>query len=295
MIENIINNGKPNIALDISWILYKSFYVFPGDRFKTSQGIPNGYLFGLIQCIRTLTKLNYNIFICEEGKFNFRKQLSEDYKATRQPSENNTEFWRDYPKIEALMSDLDNVYIIKNNLYESDDIMYTIAKTCSSNNIDCLIHTADKDLYQALDNHISIAKKITLKNIDIITQDSDEYTSKFPVEPSKLPIYRAFKGDSSDNLEPPVKRLPKDLLLDIVDYIYDFDDLSGYKIKKPSHKKWIKQIIDNWSIFINNYKLMKLSPINLYFVDKPQKGSYKYICDKYELSQFKNFIENLST
>lgn len=290
----IINNGKPNVAVDISWVMYRSFYVFSPDKFTTAQGIPNGHFFGLIQCVRTLTKLGYNVFLCEEGKYNFRKELSEDYKGTRQPSENNTEFWKDYPKIEALMSDLDNVYILKNNNYESDDIMYSVAKICSNNNIKCLIHTADKDLYQSLDNNISILKKVTLKQLDLITYDSDEYKDKFPVEPDKLPLYRAFKGDASDNLEAPVKRLPKDLLLDIVDYLSENNNLAGYQIKKPSHKKWIQKLIEAWPDFIRNYKLMKLSIIPFDFVEKPEKGSYKEICNKYELNQFKQFIESLA-
>lgn len=291
----IISNGRPNVVVDISWVFYRSFYVFSPDKFRTSQGIPNGHFFGLVQSLRTFTRLGYNVFLCEEGKCNFRKELNENYKATRQPSEKGTEFWKEYPKVHDLISDLDNVYCVQNQNYESDDIMYSIAKLCSLNNIKCLIHTADKDLYQALDNNISILKKITLKSSEIVTYDSDEYSSKFPVKPFQLPLYRAFKGDTSDNLEPVIKRFPKDLLLDIVDYLTSHANLAGYEIKKDSHKKWIKQLVSEecWNKFLNNYKVMKLNIVDFDFIPRSPKNSYIKICDDFELTQFKSFIESL--
>lgn len=291
--EKIIKNGKTNVFVDISWVMYRSYYVFSPDKFKTSQGIPNGHLFGLVQLLRTLVKLDCNIFLCEEGKYNFRKSLSEDYKANRQPSENQTEFWKDYPKIHKLISDLDDVYCLYNENYESDDILFSAAKICSMNGIKALIHTVDKDLYQALDENISILKKVTLHSSEILDKDSDEYKEKFPVEPNKLPYYRAFKGDPSDNLEQPVKRLPKDLTLDLVDYLYKNNSLKGYIPKKKSHEKWIKQLIENWDSYISNYKLMKLNIVQFLIVQKNIKGSYEEVCDYYELNQFKDFVKKL--
>lgn len=289
----IIKNGKNNVFVDISWVMYRSFYVFTPDKFKTSQGIPNGHLFGLVQLLKTLVKLDCNVFLCEEGKYNFRKMLSEDYKANRQPSENHTEFWKDYPKIHQLISDLDNVYCLYNENYESDDILFSAAKVCSINGVKALIHTADKDLYQALDENISILKKVTFHSSEILNENSEEYKEKFPVEPIKLPFYRAFKGDPSDNLEPPVKRLPKDLVLDLTDYLYINNSMTDYKIKKKSHEKWIKELINNWNKYISNFNLMKLNIIPFLIVHKCPKGSYKEVCDYYELNQFKDFIEKL--
>lgn len=293
--NQIISNGKHNVFVDISWVMYRSYYVFSPDKFKTSQGIPNGHLFGLVQLLKTLIKLDCNIFLCEEGKYNFRKTLSEGYKANRQPSENQTEFWKDYPKIHSLISDLDNVYCLYNENYESDDLLFSAAKICSNNGIKCLIHTADKDLYQALDENISILKKVTLHSSEIIDKDSDEYKDKFPVEPEKLPYYRAFKGDPSDNLEQPVKRLPKDLILDLVDYLYEHNTLKGYIPKKKFHTKWMLQLVENWNDYLTNYKLMKLNIIPFLIVQKNKKGSYKEVCDYYELNQFKDFVDKLQT
>lgn len=284
------NTKRKPIFVDLNNILYRSYYVFSPDKFKSKQGIPNGHLFGLCQNIRTMDKLEYEIFLCEDSPCSFRKNLNEDYKANRNPSEKGIEFWKDYPKIKDLVSDLEHVHNLYAEGYEADDVMYSAAKLCSSLNKECYIFTMDKDLLQALDKNITIVHKVTLKENEEIKYESQEYYDKFPVTSSKLPLYRAFKGDSSDNLEPPVKRLPKDLIIDLVDYLSEHSKLEGYKIKKKSHEKWIKQLIENWSSFISNYKVMKLNQIDISIRPKSDKGSYMLVCDAYDLFQFKYYV-----
>lgn len=288
----IENTDRKPVFVDLNNILYRSYYVFSPDRFKSHQGLPNGHLFGLCQNLRTMDKLDYEIFLCEDSPCDWRKSLNEDYKSNRNPSEGGTEFWRDYPKIRNLISDLAHAHSLAAENYEADDIMYTAAKLCSNMNRDCYIFSADKDLLQALDNHITIVHKITLSGNEEITYDSEAYNEKFPVTPNKLPIYRAFKGDASDNLSTPVKRLPKDLILDLVDYLYDNGSLKDYKLKKKSHEKWLKQLVDNWQVFLNNYKVMRLNPIEFKVLDKSPLDSFIKVCQDYDLYQFLKYMRN---
>lgn len=241
-----------------------------------------------------MDKLGYEIFLCEDSPCNWRKELNEDYKANRNPSEGGTEFWKDYPKIRDLISNLPHAHCIRADNAEADDLMYTGAKICSGQGIDCFIFSADKDLMQALDNHIKIVHKVTLNGNEIVEYPSEEYNEKFPVEPGKLPLYRAFKGDASDNLEPPVKRFPKDLIIDIVNYLYENKNLSDYKIVKKSHEKWLKQLIEAWPQYLTNYKMMRLNPIDFIIVPKSPLGAYQKVCTDYELFQFYKYIDELA-
>lgn len=293
--EIIMNTNRIPLFLDLNNILYRSYFVFSPDKFKSRQGLPNGHLFGLCQNLRTLDKLGYEVFLCEDSPCNWRKDLNEDYKANRHPSENGTEFWKDYPKIRDLISDLPNAHSIQADNCEADDLMYSGAKICSELNRDCAIFSADKDLMQALDEHIIIVHKVTLTGNEEVKYPSEEYTSKFPVEPEKLPIYRAFKGDPSDNLEPPVKRLPKDLIIDLVDYLYENKSLAGYQLTKKSHEKWLKQLADkeNWNKFLRNYKVMKLNIVPFNVLEKSQKGSFNRVCQDYDLFQYLKYINEL--
>ena len=132
-----------------------------------------------------MDRLGYEIFLCEDSPCNWRKDLLEDYKANRNPSENGTEFWKDYAKIRDLISDLPHAHSIAQHNCEADDLMYSGAKICSELGKDCMIFSADKDLMQALDEHIKIVHKITLTGNEEVVYPSGEYSSKFPVEPDK--------------------------------------------------------------------------------------------------------------
>lgn len=293
-IEIIKNTDRTPVFLDLNNLLYRSYFVFSPDKFKTSQGLPNGHLFGLCQVLRTLDKLNYEVFICEDSPCNWRINLNENYKGQREHS-SETNFWKDFPKIRDLISNLSHFHTIKADNYEADDLMYSGAKICSKLNKKCYIFSTDKDLLQALDENISILHKVTLKTNEEITLNSSEYMDKFPIEPVKLPYYRAFKGDSSDNIEQPVKRMPKNLILDLVDYLYENHNFKGYIIKKKSHEKWLKQLIENWNIYQNNFNIMKLNIINFEILPKSEINSYEKICKDYELNQFYNYIKELES
>lgn len=290
----IKNTDRIPIFVDLNNLLYRAYYVFSPDKFKSSQGLPNGHLFGLCQNIRTMDKLGYEIFLCEDSPCNWRKDLNEDYKSNREPSENGTLFWKDYQKIRDLISNLPHAHSIYADNAEADDLMYSGAKICSNLGIKCMIFSADKDLMQALDDNITIVHKVTLSGNEEVKYPSEEYNEKFPVEPNKLPIYRAFKGDASDNLPSPVKRLPKDLILDLVDYLYDNNTLNGFIPNKKSHEKWLKLLCENWNSFLKNYRVMKLKVIDFDFRHKSPKGAYMDVCKNYDLFQFLKYIEELA-
>ena len=293
--EHILNNtDRKPIFVDLNNILYRSFYTFTPDKFKSTQGIPNGHLFGLCQNLRTLDRLNYEIFLCEDSPCNWRKQLNEDYKSNRNPSDNGTEFWRNYPEIRDLISNLPHAHSLQADNYEADDIMFSAAKLCSELKIPCFIFSTDKDLLQTLDEYISIVHKVTLSGNEEISYNSDTYKEKFPVEPSKLPIYRALKGDASDNLSVPVKRIPKDLVIDLADYLYENRSLANYQCKKKSHEKWLKQLVENWSLFLSNYKIMKLNVIDFNVLDKSEYNSYQKVCEKYSLYKYSSYIKEIN-
>ena len=295
-IDIIKNTDRIPVFMDLNNILYRSYFVFSPEKFKSKQGLPNGHLFGLCQNLRTMDRLGYEIFLCEDSPCNWRKDLLEDYKANRNPSENGTEFWKDYAKIRDLISDLPHAHSLAQHNCEADDLMYSGAKICSELGKDCMIFSADKDLMQALDEHIKIVHKITLTGNEEIIYPSEEYSEKFPVEPCKLPIYRAFKGDASDNLEPPVKRLPKDLIMSLVDWLYEHKSLAGYQLEKKSHEKWLKQLAEeeNWKRFLKNYKVMKLNIVPFNVLEKSEKGAFRQICFDYDLFQYLKYINELA-
>lgn len=305
IVKRFKENNRIPVFIDLSNVAYRSAFVFTPDKFKTSQGIPNGHLFGVCQVMKTLLNLNYEVYLCRDLQSNFRKRLNENYKANRQTEDSGISVHSLLNRaINPLISELQNVHVLSKTNYEADDIMFSASKYCSSNEIKCWIMSTDKDLCQALDNNISIAHKFTIKGPqEIVTTDSEYYIKNFgDIKPRCLPLYRAFKGDASDNLDAPVKRFPKDLLEELCnDYENrDYSDeiavlLLSHKCSKKSHEKWMKQLTTDRDIFIqlyNNYRIMKLNPIPIEVEDEPLvENAFNIITDEFELWGFKKFVK----
>ena len=84
IVERFKENKRTPVFIDLSNIAYRSIFVFTPDKFKTSQGIPNGHLFGVCQILKTLLTLKYEVYLCRDLQSDFRKRLNENYKANRE-------------------------------------------------------------------------------------------------------------------------------------------------------------------------------------------------------------------
>lgn len=297
VIHNIIKeSNKIPIFIDLSNILYRSMFVFKPDKFKAPNGEPNGHLYGLCQLLRTCYKKNYLIFICADNKCEWRQELNENYKSNRDSSIRTVDFYKQYNLINGLLSDLPDSYFLYKENTEADDIMFTGAKICSELKRQAFVLTSDKDLLQTLDEYVTVVHKVMLNENEEIKYESEEYNKLFPVRPKELAYYRAIIGDKSDNIKPVIQRFPKDLAQDIAHYLseYEWFDIGFFRPKKESHDKWITKLKDNWEQYYNNYRLMwldKLDYINI--MDKPEKGTYKNICEEYGLYQYWSFINSI--
>ena len=303
-------NSRVPVFVDLSNVAYRSAFVFTPDKFKTSQGIPNGHLFGICQNIKTLLTLGHEVYLCRDLKSDFRQRLNENYKSNRHEDGGMSIHDSLNRAINPLISNLDEVHVLSQTNYEADDVMFSAAKYCSENGIRCYILSTDKDLCQSLDDSITIAHKFTLKGPqDIVTQDSEYYKKNFEdIKPVCLPFYRAFRGDASDNLEAPIKRFPKDLLKELCEDYYEFwmvnreDNLAAillehleHRITKKSHEKWLHSLVNNRENFIklfNNYRIMKLSQIPFTVEDEALvENAFYNITKEYELYGFQKFVK----
>ena len=294
-LQDILNEtNKIPIFIDLSNILYRSMFVFKPDRFKAPNGEPNGHLFGLCQLLRTCSKKGYVIFLCADSKCEWRQNLNENYKSNRDSSIRVVDFYEQYDLINGLLSDLPDSYFLYYENTEADDIMFTCSKICSDMKKENLILSSDKDILQALDEYTTIVHKVMLNENEEIRYKSEEYYKLFPVEPSRLAYYRTFKGDKSDNIRPIIDRFPKDLMLDLVEWLSTNNKpLKEYEIKKESHKKWIEKLEENWEQFCINYSLMYLTFTDFRIKYKALPGTYEKLCEEYGLYQYWSYINSL--
>lgn len=182
--------------------------------------------------------------------------------------------------------------------------MFSASKICTKNKIPCYILSTDKDLCQALSEYTTIAHKfIAAGPQEIVTSSCEYYKKNFGVTPPIfLPLYRAFKGDASDNLEAPVKRFPKDLIQEFIEECrVNFPDgninlaemILKHNITKKSHEKWLSELKDKntFTKLFNNFKVMRLVEIPVHEEDKALvDNAFNIITERYELWSFRKFV-----
>lgn len=243
-----------NILIDVSNYLYIGYYAYStricGEVFYLLT-IINSFLYGS----------NNHIYLCLDGTPK-GKRLSKDYKSNRDHGKINV--YRYLPQLVYLLQNLHRVHISYNPNLEADEVIFSLTRILEGNK---LILSRDNDLLQALRDDTEIQHKGKIINEQYYLK---EMFQKFhSVTPSRLPVYRAIVGDSSDNLKPIVPRFPKDLAAYIAENIpYDgtaptkeqmdvFID-SIPKLTK-SKKEKLASLLENYSTFSINFEIMKLN------------------------------------
>lgn len=242
-----------SILIDTSNILYRGYYSFPNH--------PCGEVFYLLTTIRSfLNQCNTHVYLCLDGKPK-GKQINEEYKANRNHGEISV--YRYLPQLVYMLSPLHRVHIKYNPNLEADEVIFSLTRILEGNK---LIVSTDNDLLQSLKEDTEIQRQDKIINEQYYRE---EMIQKFhSVTPSRLPIYRAIVGDTSDNLKAPVARFPKELAALISERIlYDgyvptkeglqdlflsFDNLTQSKTEK------LNLLLENYNMFKSNFEIMKL-------------------------------------
>ncbi len=126
----------------------------------------------------------------------FRHEMYEAYKGHRErmPDELRSQVERIKQVVEAL-----NIPIFTAEGYEADDVLATLARQATSQGVDTLIVTGDRDILQVVDDHVSVLTS-GRKFSDTITYDPASVQEKYGLRPDQLVDLKALLGDKSDNI-----------------------------------------------------------------------------------------------
>lgn len=244
--------------LDVSWMLYRGYYALS----HVYEEYPEiHFLCKKIESL--LANKSAIIYMCLDGcSPKGRRLLGSDYKANRH-QEDHYNVYAGLPSFIRLLHN-DRVKIYYNDLYESDEIIFSLSKTLEGRK---KILSGDKDLLQALSRDVSIdnGKDFVVTNESYKFEYEDKF---FGIEPIKLPVFRAIVGDPSDSLKPPVARFPKKIAAKIV---------NGFKYKgnaptkeelltlsknfTDTEMRWVEKLIEAYDSFYTNFDIMKLNVI----------------------------------
>lgn len=285
------------ILIDGNSLMFRAFYgsyktlenfdqnnIFPTNAIKTMMLM----IFSLIK----EKKYNYGIIAFDHKDKNFRKQEFDFYKANRKTIPEA--LVKQIPVILEIMPFFGlHLYCISG--IEADDIIGSMAKEFSKQNIISDIYSSDNDMLQLVDDKINFYRiKNGVKDFELF--NIENFYSQINLYPKQIIDYKSLCGDSSDNL-PGVHGIGKQTAIKLLNEFTELENIyiNIDLIKNNSLKE--KLIKDKENAFISkklatiktdyfeniNINELKLNQINIVEIKK-------YIF-KYKFRGFDKYIK----
>ncbi|MBV9788324.1 MAG: DNA polymerase I, partial [Chloroflexi bacterium] len=129
----------------------------------------------------------------------FRDELYAEYKANRSeaPEDFHTQLARIKQVVEAL-----NIPIYTLEGFEADDVIGTLSRQATKQNVETYIITGDSDTLQLVDDHVRVLLAVPYgKRQEAKEYDRDAVIERYKgLKPNQLADLRGLKGDTSDNI-----------------------------------------------------------------------------------------------
>ena len=187
---------KRLVLIDGHALVYRAYHAIPPLTGPTGE--PTNAVFGftnmLLKAIQD-SKPDYVIATFDMGR-TFRHDEYEPYKANRAeaPDDLSVQFRR----VEELLAAF-GVPIVTKEGFEADDLLGTLARKASEQDVETIIVTGDSDTFQLVTTDVSI---LTPRHTfgDVQVNDASTIRERYGLDPSQLVDYKALVGDTSDNI-----------------------------------------------------------------------------------------------
>jgi DNA polymerase-1 len=195
--------SKPRLYLiDGHALAYRTYFALTRaaetSRWITKSGEPTAGTYGFTSVLlRILEQENpeYLAVSFDTGR-TFRDDLFEEYKATREkmPDDLRVQIERIRELVAAF-----GIPILEADGFEADDVLGTVAKKASQEEVAVIILTGDRDLLQLVQEniHIQLAGQ---KLSEAQDYGPAEVEARYGLRPEQLIDHKALVGDSSDNI-----------------------------------------------------------------------------------------------
>lgn len=182
------------LIIDGNSIMNRAYY---GVKSQMSS-FPNNALVGFISIfIKIFTSENptHTAVTFDVHHPTFRHEMYPEYKATRHshPEDLISQIDLIKPILRAM-----GVAVVEKAGYEGDDIIGTLSRIASENDVNSLIVTGDRDMFQLVDDHVTVLLKSNKG--DIICNKQQVMAAYSGIEPHRLIDVKAIMGDKSDNI-----------------------------------------------------------------------------------------------
>jgi DNA polymerase I len=197
-----MSDNKPLILVDGSSYLFRAFHGMP--NLMNQEGMPTGAIYGVVNMLKSLIKTydpSHMAVIFDAKGPTFRNEMYDEYKANRPPMPDDLRVQIEplHQIIEALGLPLLCIPGV-----EADDVIGTFAEMATSQQLETIISTGDKDMAQLVSDHVTLINTMTSTHMTL-----DGVVEKFGVRADQIIDYLALMGDKVDNIPGVPKCGPK--------------------------------------------------------------------------------------
>jgi len=197
------------LLVDGHSLAFRSYFAHTKGRdggLRTSTGIPTSVSYGFLKALLdTLTqeKPTYTAIAFDCDAPTFRHEADDSYKEGR--PEAPEDFLPDVLNLQELLTAL-NLPIFAVPGYEADDVIGTLARRATEQQLRVKILTGDRDLFQLVDRDLGISVLYLGSTVarrgstDPREFGPEEVQAKMGIAPTQVVDYKALCGDSSDNI-----------------------------------------------------------------------------------------------
>ena len=193
MTTDTANTRQKLILVDGNNYAYRAFYAIP--NLSNSKGSPTNAIFGFTNMLLKLLRdqsPQYMAIVFDMKGPTIRQDMFKDYKANRKPMPDLLRPQFDY--IKRIVRGF-SIPVLEKGGFEADDIIGTLARRFSTEDLQIVIASGDKDLMQLVTENITMID--TMKNV---VYNREEVQKRFGVEPEKVAEILGLMGDVSDNI-----------------------------------------------------------------------------------------------
>ncbi len=185
-------------VLDAYGLIYRSYFAFISKPLTNSEGTNVSAVFGFFRNLHgLLQQYKPEIFIVafDSRTPTFRHELYDEYKANR--AKTPDDLHAQVPIIEEILIAL-GVASVRQDGFEADDVIASIAERCKAEGRPCVIISGDKDLMQLVGDGVTMLKPGKTGGWDAI--DSDGVKAEWGIGPELMLDLLSLTGDASDNV-----------------------------------------------------------------------------------------------
>lgn len=230
------------LVLDGNSILNRAFYGIK--LLSTKNGFYTNAIYGFLNILSKLkeeTTPDAVAIAFDMKSPTFRHKYYDGYKAKRKGMPE--ELYMQFPVLKELLSHL-GYKLVEKEGFEADDILGTLAQSCTNSGNTCIIATGDKDSLQLVNKNVSVRITSTkFGKAEVVLYDEEKIYETYGIQPQQLIDVKALQGDASDNI-PGVPGIGQKGALELIqkfgsiDYIYD--NIETLDIKPGVKRKLIE-------------------------------------------------------